>query len=101
MAALWLANPEEAEQHQGRNSKNPQTQLCKPGGKIRRHEGDPNGTGLKQNLGRGAGWHQILAAGHLRGSSHVGWSGGGATGHVMSLSYRAGQCSSTSSQGSR
>jgi hypothetical protein len=49
----------------------------------------------------GAGRHQILSAGHLRGSSGVGRSGGGADGKVMSPSCRTGRCSSTSSHGSR
>jgi hypothetical protein len=55
MAVLWLVNTEEAERHQGRNSKHPQMQLCKPDNKIQRPEGDPNGTSPKRNPGRGCG----------------------------------------------
>jgi hypothetical protein len=52
MAVLWLVNTEEAGRHQGKNSKHPQTQLCKRDDKIWRPEGDSDGTGPKRNPGR-------------------------------------------------
>jgi hypothetical protein len=48
-------NTKEAELSLGKNCKHPQMHLRKPDDKILRPEADLDGTGLKQNTGRGCG----------------------------------------------
>jgi hypothetical protein len=72
MAALCLVNTEEAGRHQGRNSKHSQTQLCEPDGKIRRPEGDSDGTSPKRNPGR---WYGVAPYPRYGAPPWIEWRG--------------------------